>query len=75
MRETCPPLVQLQRLLQQTLFTIYLQNLHFYLQSKITQSENIKLDSQNQFERYEAYEKPHLFADLTAGCGERTSIC
>jgi hypothetical protein len=31
------------------LFTIYLQNLHFYLQSKSLSPKNIKLDSLNQF--------------------------
>jgi len=31
----------------------YLQNLHFYLQSKSRHLENIKLDSLNQFKGYE----------------------
>jgi len=31
------------------LFTIYLQSLHFYLQSKPLNQKNIKVDSLNQF--------------------------
>ena len=33
------------------LFTIYLQSLHFYLQSKPLDPKNIKVDSLNQFEK------------------------
>ncbi len=33
------------------LFIIYLQNLHFYLQSKPLDRKNINVDSLNQFER------------------------
>jgi hypothetical protein len=32
-------------------FTFFLQNLHFYLQSKSLDQKNITLDSLNQFER------------------------
>jgi len=33
------------------LFTIYLQSLHFYLQSEPLDPQNIKVDSLNQFEK------------------------
>ena len=36
---------------QLVLFTIYLQNLHFYLQSKSLRFKNIKLDLQNKLKR------------------------
>jgi hypothetical protein len=35
--------------LSNALFTIYLQSLHFYLQSKSRSPKNIKLDLLNQF--------------------------
>jgi hypothetical protein len=48
----------------------------FLFTTKSLIPKNIKLDSLKPISKgYETYEKSHLYADFTADCGERTSIC